>query len=170
MKGAERIYVYPEFTHSCTEKGKGDVGYVREDLAIERLARIMITFDLATGHADTMDEILDSLESELRDVLGYYREALRNANQEPANDEPVAWVNKEELDNPISAFVRTKHSCGPCNTPLYLHPQEPKKPMTEEDRKQGYKDSCPLSGASAHLSFYYGIRFAEKHHGIGEEK
>ena len=35
MKGAERIYVYPEFTHSCTERGKGDIGYVREDLVDE---------------------------------------------------------------------------------------------------------------------------------------
>ena len=38
-----------------------------------RLIRIMGTFDLATGHADTFEELLDSLESELRDVLGYYR-------------------------------------------------------------------------------------------------
>ncbi len=42
-----------------------------------RLIRIMGTFDLATGHADTWDELLDSLESELRDVLGHYREALK---------------------------------------------------------------------------------------------
>ena len=35
----------------------------------------MGTFDLATGHADTLDELLDSLESELRDVLGHYRTA-----------------------------------------------------------------------------------------------
>ena len=42
--------------------------------AKERLIRIMGTFDLATGHADTFDELLDSLESELRDVLGYYRQ------------------------------------------------------------------------------------------------
>jgi hypothetical protein len=34
----------------------------------------MGTFDLATGHADTFDELLDSLESELRDVLGHYRQ------------------------------------------------------------------------------------------------
>ena len=33
----------------------------------------MGTFDLATGHADTFDELLDSLESELRDVLGHLR-------------------------------------------------------------------------------------------------
>lgn len=42
-----------------------------------RLVRIMGTFDLATGHGDTMDELLDSLESELRDVFGHYREALK---------------------------------------------------------------------------------------------
>ena len=41
----------------------------------ERLIRIMGTFDLATGHADTLDELIDSLESELRDVLGHYRTA-----------------------------------------------------------------------------------------------
>ena len=40
-----------------------------------RLIRIMGTFDLATGHADTFDELLDSLELELRDVLGHLREA-----------------------------------------------------------------------------------------------
>jgi len=38
-----------------------------------RLIRIMGTFDLATGHADTFDELLDSLELELRDVLGHLR-------------------------------------------------------------------------------------------------
>ena len=43
--------------------------------AKERLIRIMGTFDLATGHADTWDELLDSLESELKDVLGHYRTA-----------------------------------------------------------------------------------------------
>ena len=41
--------------------------------ALERLIRIMGTFDLATGHADTMDQALDALEAELRDVLGHLR-------------------------------------------------------------------------------------------------
>ena len=53
----------------------------------ERLIRIMGTFDLATGHANTFDELLDALESELRDVLGHYREALAQPEQEP-----VAWM------------------------------------------------------------------------------
>ena len=39
----------------------------------DRLIRIMGTFDLATGHADTMEQLLDSLEEELSDVLGYLR-------------------------------------------------------------------------------------------------
>ena len=55
--------------------------------AKERLIRVMGTFDLATGHASTFDELLDSLESELRDVLGHYREALAQPEQEP-----VAWM------------------------------------------------------------------------------
>ena len=55
--------------------------------AKERLIRIMGTFDLATGHADTFDELLDSLESELRDVLGHYRAAVK----EHLTQEPVAF-------------------------------------------------------------------------------
>ncbi len=47
---------------------------------LERLIHIMGTFDLATGHADTFDELLDSLESELRDVLGYYRQQRTEQN------------------------------------------------------------------------------------------
>ena len=53
----------------------------REGDPKERLIRIMGTFDLATGHADTWDELLDSLESELRDVLGHYREALNRTTR-----------------------------------------------------------------------------------------
>lgn len=52
----------------------------KPDLSIkakERLLRIMGTFDLATGHADNWGSLLDSLESELRDVLNHYREALK---------------------------------------------------------------------------------------------
>jgi hypothetical protein len=60
--------------------------------AFDRLVRIMGTFDLATGHADGWNDLLDSLESELRDILGHYREAL-NARQEP---EPVAGYRWEE--------------------------------------------------------------------------
>ncbi|CAB4164331.1 hypothetical protein UFOVP919_9 [uncultured Caudovirales phage] len=46
----------------------------------ERLIRIMGTFDLATGHADGWDDLLDSLESELRDVLGHYRAVRKESS------------------------------------------------------------------------------------------
>jgi hypothetical protein len=41
--------------------------------AKDRLIRIMGTFDLTTGHADTMDQVLDALEDELSDVIGHLR-------------------------------------------------------------------------------------------------
>jgi len=40
---------------------------------LERLCKIMGTFDLATGHAETMSDALDALEEELKDVLGHLR-------------------------------------------------------------------------------------------------
>jgi hypothetical protein len=76
--------------------------------AKERLIRIMGTFDLATGHANTFDELLDSLELELRDVLGHYREALKKNQSEPTAQpepepiqivdgvvRPVPWTQRE---------------------------------------------------------------------------
>jgi hypothetical protein len=57
----------------------------------ERLIRIMGAFDLATGHADTFDELLDSLETELRDVLGHYRAAVK----EHSTQEPVAMLERD---------------------------------------------------------------------------
>ena len=55
------------------EEHKRRTGGVTMDDALARLVRIMGTFDLATGHADTMDQALDALEEELRDVLGHLR-------------------------------------------------------------------------------------------------
>ena len=63
--------------HTCSPQLKK----LTDEDAKQKLIRIMGTFDLATGHADTFDELLDSLDAELRDVLGYYREALRKAQE-----------------------------------------------------------------------------------------
>jgi len=62
------LYAHPPQRTELAPEGANSKQY------LERLIRIMGTFDLATGHADTFDELLDSLESELRDVLGYYRQ------------------------------------------------------------------------------------------------
>jgi hypothetical protein len=86
----------------------------------ERLTRIMGTFDLATGHADTWDELLDSLESELRDVLGHYREALK----QHLVQEPVAML---ERDPSIGRLKVTYEDCitelETGTYPLYVQPQ-----------------------------------------------
>ena len=58
-----------------------------------RLMHIMGTFGLATGHADTFNELLDSLESELRDVLGHYREVQRIGQE--IEQEPVAMLERD---------------------------------------------------------------------------
>ena len=77
-----------------------------------RLVRIMGTFDLATGHGDTMDELLDSLESELRDVLGHYREALKKQRTwVELTDEEIADALLP-LRNQYVASASTKFKIG----------------------------------------------------------
>jgi hypothetical protein len=86
-------------------------GYIQEALvngeehmndAKDRLIRIMGTFDLATGHADTMDQVLDALEDELSDVIGHLR-----ARRE--------WVGltEGEVDKIIDAEIGFNSCWGP---------------------------------------------------------
>ena len=65
--------------------------------AKERLIRIMGTFDLATGHAETFNELLDSLESELRDVLGHYREQRKWVGLTQIQKKPWVGLTDEEI-------------------------------------------------------------------------
>jgi hypothetical protein len=67
-----------------------------------RLIRIMGTFDLATGHADTFDELLDSLELELRDVLGHYREAFKRHTEYAGN----GTAGRENMTAPTGYFFQ----------------------------------------------------------------
>lgn len=66
---------------------------VTMDDALARLIRIMGTFDLATGHADTMDQALDALEEELRDVLGHLR-----ARREQQRESEWVGLTDEEIE------------------------------------------------------------------------
>jgi hypothetical protein len=96
--------------------------------AKERLIRIMGTFDLATGHADTFDELLDSLESELRDVLGHYRAAVK----EHLTQEPVAWL--DEYGNAFPLTAKQYSVVGKHWKPLYTTPpQRTWVGLTDED-------------------------------------
>jgi NTP pyrophosphatase (non-canonical NTP hydrolase) len=69
----------------------------KEQSNLERLVRIMGTFDLATGHADSMDEALDSLESELRDVLGHLRNYAKTDKTDGALHKEWVGLTDEEI-------------------------------------------------------------------------
>ena len=77
-----------------------------------RLVRIMGTFDLATGHGDTMDELLDSLESELHDVLGYYRQRRKwvGLSRDEALDLEEATTHPLEFARAIEAKLKEKNA------------------------------------------------------------
>ena len=84
------------------------------------------------------------------------------------SDEPVAWTNDDELKNIAGdwyghfSLVENQQN----KLPLYLHPPKPspsRKPMTEEE----IKELCPFTRQEFVTGFNSGIRFAEKHHGIG---
>jgi hypothetical protein len=122
--------------------------------AKERLIRIMNTFDLATGHADTFDELLDSLESELRDVLGHYREALKQ-NQ----SEPVAYLTKRKLGGSEGLLRADMVDRSAKNQethyfiPLYTHPpQRTWVGLTIEEIA-----ACCMESTTTQLSFYNAI-------------
>ena len=104
--------------------------------ASDRLVRIMGTFDLATGHADGWNDLLDSLESELRDVLGHYREALK-AQPEP---EPVAYlVYDRGASSQHLAFDDELGDMDGCDIePLYTAPPQCKEwqRLTDEEIKK----------------------------------
>ena len=69
--------------------------------AKERLIRIMGTFDLATGHAETFNELLDSLESELRDVLGHYREQKKWVGLTDEEIHNLGWMDEMSFEDEV---------------------------------------------------------------------
>jgi hypothetical protein len=65
---------------------------------LERLIRIMDKFDLVTCHAESMEDALDALESELRDVLGHYREQ-RKWVPLTADEATAIWEGTDDRDS-----------------------------------------------------------------------
>ena len=99
---------------------------------LERLCRIMGTFDMATGHADTMDSALDSLESEIREMRNFYRARL--AQPEP---EPVAW---RKQGNGEYVYADDLHDFPTCEDygwePLYAAPPQRKEEPKPYDKSE----------------------------------
>lgn len=83
-------------------------------------------------------------------------------------DEPVAWIQPTHLEKaqfmPFLCRVEPKQRDD--FIPLYIRPEPARKPMTEEEIKEYLGDSVYRS-AAIKCAFINGVRFAEKHHGIG---
>jgi hypothetical protein len=84
--------------------------------------------------------------------------------------EPVGWGYKDRSGE-ISACISRQSAedagtQGDYKIPLYTRPEPKRKPLTSNERLQGFIE-CRDNDDGAHLlSFLDGIRFAEEHHGI----
>jgi len=82
-------------------------------------------------------------------------------------DEPVAYGYKDRWGKIIDCISRQSAedvgTQGDFKIPLYTRPAPARKPMTEEE----IKELCPFTRQEFVTGFNSGIRFAEKHHGIG---
>jgi hypothetical protein len=103
------------------------------------------------------------------------------AAEPEAEPEPVAWARKWYLDGEIPQKEKNErgrmawpykfkflpvscHKCCEDDISLYTKPEPSRKPMTEEE----IKEICPFSREPMKIGFNSGVRFAEKHHGIGD--
>ena len=119
---------------------------------------------------------MDGLNWKALDLLEYARDIERALKEKNAKSfEPVAWNGLTDIDlrecygNPEALNTKALIDYGNAIEKMLREknyppkPAEPvRKPMTEEEMRKG-------SGEWAHLHniFEEGIRYAEKHHGIG---
>lgn len=98
-------------------------------------------------------QIHDALESHLGDSDSWTSEDM--TDEEIREEDPVFWAAKE-----VASLI------GDAPWDQYLHPPRPepaiRKPMSEEEIKMAL-----LIRGFPYDAFRAGIRFAEKHHGIG---
>ena len=91
---------------------------------------------------------------------------------EPKN-EPVAWTNENELGclkEEIACYMYAEPVFNEGNIPLYLHPPTktaPMKPMTDAEILKEWQCHFYDDGW---IGFEAGVRFAERHHGIGRPR
>jgi hypothetical protein len=84
--------------------------------------------------------------------------------------EPVAWGYKDRSGE-ISACISRQSAedagtQGDYKIPLYTRPEPKSKPLTSNERLQGFIELRDNDDGAHLLSFLAGICFAEKHHGI----
>ena len=85
---------------------------------------------------------------------------------EPEADKPVAWMRTTPNGDQIVAFHKTDGF-----EPLYTRPSPARKPMTEEEIEEtcDTREFDQIQGGMRE-AFYFGVRWAEKHHNIGGDE
>jgi len=114
----------------------------------------------------------------IRDLLGrahdHYQSQVSAHPPKPAESEaePVVYINLDEKRLEWAVPFEFKSSCFVLGKlPLYLHPPKPaepeaRKPMTEEEIDVGF-NPYRMRWLADDQYFVAGVRYAEKHHGIG---
>ncbi len=80
---------------------------------------------------------------------------------EPEADKPMAWMhpNGGVIQTRLTGLDRDTYTI-----PLYTRPEPSRKPMTREEIIAGVTHD---TSDDFHAGYWAGVRFAEKHHGIG---
>jgi hypothetical protein len=108
-----------------------------------------------------------ALHNKCPNLTGDINELLAQPEQE---QEPVAWIIETEIYGKLSEWVCTdkkhymeEHDSIKEPIPLYTAPQK-RKHLTDIEISKGFK----ADDEATHLySYWAGVEFAEKHHGIG---
>ena len=83
--------------------------------------------------------------------------------------EPAAWTNQDELNalgTDATCYMYSELMAGENNIPLYTISKPTSKPLTSNERLQGFIELRDNDDGVHLLSFLAGVRLAEKHHGI----
>ena len=118
-------------------------------------------------HAEYPNDYREEESDELRNDIHKYLDAPRD------EDEPTAWMFPDDIERFQTGETFAQAFSVKCGSPtqgttlpLYLHPPTktaPMKPITDEE----ILDACPHQHGHFVSDFAKGVRFAERHHGIG---
>jgi hypothetical protein len=126
----------------------------------------------ATGYAQKVIEALyengDPVSIDAAELL---ERLTKNAEPEA---EPIYLARRKGLDDFFTCSKDRYNELSVLDlfeTKIaYLQPPRPepaRKPMTDEEMEKQYEIDKEYFGESVMRAFYNGVRFAEKHHGIG---
>ena len=115
---------------------------------------------------ELLSRALEALDRDCADSWNLDTEIRAFLDAEPEADKPVAWMRTTPNGDQIISFHQVDGF-----EPLYTRPSPARKPMTEEEIEEtcDTREFDQIQGGMRE-AFYFGVRWAEKMHGIGEEE